>query len=229
MLLTNGQSLLHLGNSYMIATLKHLIWAGSRNSTTDEKLTHIFQALDCLCETFGFATQNLIQNLNIPQQNAIKKVLKSARNEIIDISDTIADMKQSQVARVIAERTSSNPPATTRDFGLCLRDLLMLFDLVDADLMETNSWTSIRGKRWLNYISHCRGVEIHKGYLDFYKGEFDPIEEGKIRAHLHDILLRLVFRMLNYNGIYRSTIAPLPNPKKIDWVKSNTNLKELGY
>ena len=138
-------------------------------------------------------------------------------------------VRNPQVTRVIANRTSSDPVATARDFGLCLRDLLKLFDLLDADLMETYYRTSKSGKSWLNFTSHCRGVEIHKGYLDFYKGEFDPIEIGAIKAHLHDILLRLAFKMLNYNGIYRSTIGPLPNPKEINWVKPNTSPKELGY
>lgn len=228
-LLTRSQSLLHLGHSYMIATLKHLVRAGSRNLTTDEKLTHLFQALDCLCETFDLETQHLNQRLNMSQQRQIKDILKNARQNIMAISSAAINDGQSQAIGEIANRTSSNPVGTARDFGLCLSDLLKLFDLADINIIEEYYQTSKSGKSWIRYISHCRGVEIHKGFLDFYGDEFDHIEIDIIKSHLHDILLRLVFKMLNYDGIYRSPIRPLPNPKDVDWVRPVTSPKELGY
>lgn len=226
--LTNGRSLLHLGNSYMTATIYHLIKAGARNLTTDEKLTHLFQALDCLCETFDLKTQHLNRQLNTSQQKQIKDVLKNARLAIIAISNASTIDTQKQTIRAIAERTSSTPVGTARDFGLSVRDLLMLFNQPDIDIIE-NYYNTSKGKSWLNYLSHCRGVEIHKGFLDFYEGEFDPAEISIIMAHLHDILIRLIFKMLNYEGIYRSPIQPLPNRKKPDWVNPNTSPTELGY
>lgn len=226
-LLTQGQSLLHIGNSYMIAILKHCIHANSINLTIDEKLTHLFQALDCFCEIFNFKTQNLNQSLNTSQQDGIYNILKTARLDIIKISHTAGDNRQSQVIKKIAERTSSNPASTTRDFGLCLVDLLNLFDLPDANILE--EYYQKKGKSWIDYISHCRGVEIHKGYLDFYEGEFSTKEIIIIKAHLHDILLRLIFKMVYYNGTYESPIGRTPNPKSVDWIKPNTSPKELGY
>jgi len=228
-LLTRSQSLLHLGHSYMIATLKHLVRAGSQNLTIDEKMTHLFQALDCLCETFDLKTQHLNQRLNTSQQRQIKDILKNARQNIIAISSAAINNEQSQAIGEIANRTSSNPVGTARDFGLCLNDLLKLFDFADITIIEEYYQTSKNGTSWIRYISHCRGVEIHKGYLDFYGDEFDPIEIDVIRSHLHDILLRLVFKMLNYDGIYQSPIRPLPNLKGIDWVRPVTSPKELGY
>jgi hypothetical protein len=228
-LLNNGQSLLHLGNSYMIATLKHLVRAGSRNLNTDEKLTHLFQALDGLCETFDLKTQHLHQRINTSQQKQIREILKRALQDILAISSAAIDDKQSQAIREIANRTSSNPAGTARDFGLSLSDLLGLFNLADMNIIEKYYQTSKNGKSWIKFISHCRGVEIHTGFLDFYGDEFDPKEIDVIRAHLHDILFRLVFKMLHYDGIYRSPIQPLPNTKEVDWVKPNTSPKMLGY
>jgi len=228
-LLAQSQSLLHLGNSYMIATLKHLVRAGSRNLTTEEKLTHLFQALDCLCETFDLKTQHLNQRLNTNQQMKIKEILKKARMDIMAISSAATIDEQSQAIREIANRTSSNPAATTRDFGLSLSDLLKLFGLPDVILIENYYQTSKNGKSWIRYISHCRGVVMHKGFLDFYGDEFDPKEINIIRSHLHDILLRLVFKMLNYDGIYQSPIRPLPDRNEANWVKPSTSPDKLGY
>jgi hypothetical protein len=228
-LLARSQSLLHLGNSYMFATLKHLVRAGSRNLTTEEKLTHLFQALDCLCETFDLKTQHLNQRLNTNQQMKIKEILKKARMDIMAISSTATIDEQSQAIKEIANRTSSNPAATTRDFGLSLSDLLKLFDLPDLILIENYYQTSKSGKSWIRYISHCRGVVMHKGFLDFYGDEFDPKEINIIRSHLHDILLRLIFKMLNYDGIYQSPTGPLPNRNEANWVKPITSPDKLGY
>jgi hypothetical protein len=191
-------------------------------------LTHLFQALDCLCETFDFKTQHLNQQLDTSQQKQIKNILKNARLAIIAISNAALINEQKQAIRAISERTSSTPVGTARDFGLSLKDLLMLFNLPDINIIE-DYYNGSKGKSWLNYISHCRGVEIHKGFLDFYEGEFDPVEINVIMSHLHDILLRLIFKMLNYEGIYRSPIHPLPNPKNADWAKTDTSPMELGY
>ncbi|HOV82770.1 MAG TPA: hypothetical protein PLQ01_08870 [Methanothrix sp.] len=238
-LLNNGQSLLHLGNSYMIATLKHLIRAGSRNLNTDEKLTHLFQALDGLCEAFNLNTQVLNRRINTSQQKQIKKILKKASQDILAISNAATDDGQSNAIREIANRTRSNPTGTARKFGLSLSDLLKLFDLADVNIIEKYYQASKNEKSWVDFISHCRGVEIHKGFLAFNGDEFDPKEISVITAHLHDILFRLVFKMLYYDGIYQSPIKPLPNPKespiqphphpKVDWVNPSTSPKMLGY
>lgn len=223
-LLDNGQSLLHLGNSYMIATLKHLVRAGSRNLDIDEKLIHIFQALDGLCEIFDLKTQNLNQRINTSQQKKIKAILEKASR---DISAIAVDDEQSHVIGEIANRTRTIPAGTARDFGLSLSDLLKLFDLADANIIEDYYQDSENRKSWIRFLSHCRGVEIHKGFLEFDGDEFDFTEINVIRAHLHDILFRLVFKMIHYDGTYRSPIQTLP--KEANWVKPNTSPKMLGY
>ena len=73
---------------------------------------------------------------------------------------------------------------------------------------------------------------IHSSYFDFESDLYDFFEVVKIHAHLHDILLRVVFKMLCYTETYqRSVIVPnsWAGSYSIDWVKPDTPASELGY
>jgi hypothetical protein len=191
-LLNCSQFSLHLGKSYTIAILKHLIHSGYISLTSEEKMTHLFQAFDCLCEIFDLSTQNLNQNLELSQKKAVATILQKARDDILSLANDAnleGDLDRARNLEAIAARARSNPIATDRNFGLCLSDLLHLFDLPDADILDHYYLNEVgKTRSWCNFLSHCRGVVIHKGYLDFYNHEFNH----------NEITIIIVINLINY-------------------------------
>lgn len=232
-LLSNYQFSLHKGNSYMTAILKHLLRARSGNQSIEDQMTHIFRAFDCICELYDLSTQDLTQKLDESQKEAIKDTLAFSA-EVIGILAKIApqqDQKNS-IQQIVGRVINSNN--RDRDFGLALVDLLRRFDQPDADIVDRHYQKNPRkdGREWCDVLSHYRGMVIHLSYFDFERGQYDFIEVAKIRAHLHDVLLRVVLKMLCYTGTYqRSVIVPnaWTGSYSIDWVKPDTPASELGY
>lgn len=232
-LLSNYQFSLHTGNSYLTAILKHLLRASSNSQSIEDQMTHIFRAFDCICELYGLSTQDLTQKLDESQKEIIKDTLAFSFDVIRTLAKIAPQLDQKNSIQQIAERVQ-NSNNRDRDFGLALVDLLRRFDQLDADIVDGYYRKNPRkdGREWCDVLSHYRGVVIHSSYFDFESGLYDFFEVVKIRAHLHDILLRMVFKMLCYSGTYqRSVIIPnsWADSYSIDWVKSDTPASELGY
>ncbi len=73
------------------------------------------------------------------------------------------------------------------------------------------------------------GTAVHSGGFRFDEGESDLEEILAIIAHIHDILLRIFFKIINYEGKYCTSILRSPVSKSIDWVKENMKPGDLGY
>lgn len=233
MLLSNYQFSLHKENSYLTAILKHLLRASSNNQSIDDKITHIFRAFDCLCELYDFSVQDLTQKLDVHQKEIIKDTLAFSVDVIRTLGRIAPQLDQKNSILQIADR-ARNSNNKDRDFGLAFYDLLKRFDQPDAEIIDLYYKKHPRrdGRDWCDVLSHYRGVAIHSSFFDFESGLYDLFEVVTICYHLHDILLRVVFKMLCYNGTYqRSVIVPnsWASSYPMDWVKSDTPASELGY
>lgn len=232
-LLTNYLYSLHRGNSYLTAVLKHLLHSGSNNLTIEDKMTHIFRAFDCLCESYGLSTQDLTQKLDESQKEIVKENLDFSALVIRTLAKVSGQLDQKNSMMQISQRVQ-NSNNRDRDFGLALVDLLKVFNLPDEDIVDSYYQENLRkdGRDWCDILSYYRGAVIHSSYFDFESGQYDFFEVVKICAHLHDILLRVVFKMLCYTGTYqRAVIVPnsWADSYSIDWVKLDTPASELGY
>ncbi len=232
-LLSNYQFSLHKGNTYLTAVLKHLLRASSNSLTIEDQMAHLFRAFDCLCEIYNLSIQNLIQKLDDSQKEIIKENLAFSARVIRTLAKTTSQLDQKNSIQQIAERVQ-NSSNSDRDFGLALVDFLKVFDQPDADIIGRYYRENPRedGREWCDILSRYRGVVIHSSYFDFESGLYDFFEVAKISAHLHDILLRVVLRMLCYSGTYqRSVIVPnsWADSYSLDWVKPDTPASELGY
>ena len=58
---------------------------------------------------------------------------------------------------------------------------------------------------------------MHKSYFDFHGDLYLQNDIRRIQSHLHDILLRIILKMLCYNGRYKSPISY--TPVTLDWVE----------
>ena len=50
-----------------------------------------------------------------------------------------------------------------------------------------------------------------------------------IYKHLHDLLLRIIFQMLNYDRCYQSPLKSNRQRTSVNWVNKDTQTQELGY
>jgi hypothetical protein len=175
----------------------------------------------------------LTQALDQSQKEIIKENLDFSALVIRTLAKVSRRSDQKNSIQKISQRVQ-NSNNWDRDFGLALVDLLRVFNFHDADIVDHYYQKIPRkdGREWCNVLSHYRGVVIHSSYFDFESGQYDLFEVVKICAHLHDILLRVVSRMLCYTGTYqRAVIVPnsWADSYSIDWVKPGTPARELGY
>lgn len=51
--------------------------------------------------------------------------------------------------------------------------------------------------------SYYCGIVMHRGYFNFPAGEHDIHDTITVMYHIHDILVRLIFKMVDYDGVYQ--------------------------
>lgn len=230
-LLTCAQSSPHYCKQPLGSVLSDLVQSSSGNFTIEDKLNKICRAFDYLCKYYNLDTQNLLLELDSNNQKFVKNTLQSAAKNIRDIAKTTTDPQQSKLLKKIADKTI-NASNKDRDFGLAVTDLLKRLGLHDEAIINSHYQSNPRNdgtQHWSGVISNYRGIVVHKGDFGFQVGTYDVHDVVRITHHLHDILVRIVFQMLGYNGTYQPTMIRVPVKKPVDWVKSNLSAKELGY
>ena len=70
---------------------------------------------------------------------------------------------------------------------------------------------------------------MHKSYFDFLSGKHDIEDLWRIMNHLHDILVRIILKTLDYDGQYQPTVINMTDSKPVDWVKPDFSARRLGY
>jgi hypothetical protein len=70
---------------------------------------------------------------------------------------------------------------------------------------------------------------MHVGYFDTDEGHHDLDDIVRIFFHLHDILIRIVFKMLQYGGAYQPPVIHMTAAERTDWVNVYTSASRLGY
>lgn len=218
----------------LISTIKHIIRGGRFDLNLEDNMSHIFQALDGLCEYYGLNIQNLTQNLNTHQTEIVRNSLREACDEIrAEAKKSSCNSDQIDALTLIASRTE-NACNTVRDFGLATIDLMNRYNLHDSSIINAHYRNNPRsdGRRWHQVLSHYRGIVIHRGFFDFDTVGYDFEDVLRVKYHIHDIVIRIVLKMLCYDGTYqRGVLIPVDSKHScsLDWVKPNTTASELGY
>ena len=217
------------------SSILHLVRSKRRDQSLDESLAYLCRGLDGLCEHFGVARQNLTEGLNASQREAVKQVLGEAFKKIREVeaaATTAGDHRASTALGTIGARVA-NAANTERKFGLALADLLQRFGLPDAavvdEYLKSNSWPDGR-ERWVDIVSHYRTDVIHFGHLRLGTEGEGWREVWTVINHLHDVMVRILLQSLGYDGGYHPAVVTGPSvPCEVDWVKSDTPARALGY
>ena len=207
-----------------------LVQSSSDSLTIEDKLNKICRAFDYLCQHYNLATQNLLRGLDDDYKDIVNRTLRSAAQEIRDAAQAASDSGQSKLLNKIADKTI-NSSNIDRDFGLAVTDLLKHLGLHDADIIDAYYQSNPRADgrtHWSSVLSRYRGIAVHTGDFSFQEQTYDIHDVVRITYHLYDILVRIVFKMLGYDGTYQPIIRNQTS-QPVDWVKADLQASELGY
>lgn len=70
---------------------------------------------------------------------------------------------------------------------------------------------------------------MHNGYIDFDRNQSAREDAAALLDHLHDLLLRIMLKRLDYDGHYQPTVIKMTTDSDLDWVKTTTPPRHLGY
>ena len=122
----------------------------------------------------------------------------------------------------IANRVA-NASNKDRPFGLAVCKILQKFKLPDADIVDrhdaavaTTAPRCYGMKSWPEF-----GAAVHTGYFKPGVGQ----ELMTLEEHLLDILLRIVFKLFNYE-VYHAVKKVVQYP--VDWVTKKTRTAKLA-
>jgi hypothetical protein len=214
--------------------LKHLIQAGLDGESIEDSFVYLCRAFDGLCEHFGTKQQYLMKELEESYQSVVRQALQNAANQIESCSAVAlaaSQPAQSRVLKTIVDRTL-NAANVDQNFGLAVTALLKKFSLPDADIIDAYYQKKPRpdGRpTWAAVLSHYRGAPTHTGYFNFSGKEHDAGDILDVEDHLRDILLRIIFKIVGYDGTYQPPVIRWTTDAETDWVKADTTASNLGY
>jgi hypothetical protein len=241
-LLTNFQFFTDRGDSlkesYFTAVLDNLVKGGLYSLTSEDKLSHIFRGLDCLCEWYQLKEKDLRNDLDMEQRKEVEKAVKDA---IISAEKRLSTLEsaarangkdpQGDAIRMISRKMQQYQPYFDRSYGRSVVNLMHRFCLNDAEVVESYYESNPRWDRrkWIQVLPYYRGKTMHSGYFKFHENENYRMDVPRISRHLHDILLRIVLKMLSYKGTYQPSAKSFKSADHVDWVSRDTPASELGY
>jgi hypothetical protein len=104
--------------------------------------------------------------------------------------------------------------------------------LPDADIVDAYYLANPRPDgipTWSTVLSKYRGTPVHIGFFNISGKEHDADDIWTVETHLHDVLLRIIFKIIGYDGTYQPPVKTLSSATPADWVVPGLPASELGY
>jgi hypothetical protein len=180
-----------LPNLEVLAT--YIVRTGALHLPVEDRLAYAFRTLDGLCKYYGYDQQNLMASLEDEYQKKLKGIITEARGKLAALrKEADADTKNEQ-SRIL-ERVGSkldNIQNIDKDSGLLICELLKLFSLPDADVVDLHYQMYPRpdgAVKWSKVLSKYRGNVIHESYFGFNNSNYDFEDVSIIIQHLEAVL-----------------------------------------
>lgn len=194
-------------------------------------LSRTFEGLyEHLNKIHGLWSKNLMVNLPDSYKTEVTKIIREAKSKMMKLSrkankEGLSEEVVYSVERIAKRLNDVNN--TDDDFGTKALRMLNWYKMPDADIME-KYYQDTKGISWAGYLSKMRNDPIHDGYFSIQDGTHDSDEISNAQDHLHDILARIMLKILNYDGEYKSKVKDHRN-RNVDWVTETASAHELGY
>lgn len=227
-LLGRGFASGELGKSYLRVVLHHACAAAKRGTQETQFLT-LCRAFETICHEHGVRNHDLSAMLTDTQRQSVTRVLNGAQRSIRDMAQSESDSRRQDALRMIANRVGS-AAQKEKDFGVKVCDLAARYGLHDAMVLDAYfSAHPIRGcSTWAAVLSAFRGAATHEAFFDI-GGRHDLWEIQRLKDHLYDLLLRIVWKIVGYDGPYETPIPPTRTLDDVNWVTAATSPTELGF
>lgn len=217
------------GQTYLRVAVNHALAASNQHHSLESQFISVCRGFETLCRHHGFIKQDLSLRLQPAQQTAVKAILQEAAAKIRTIQKAETDLDRKPVLETIGSRTQ-NAAQTEKAFGLAVADLARTFGFHDALVLDAflAAKPHPTGKTWPGVLTHYRAAATHDAYFDWARRE-DLRAILRVRDHLHDLLIRVLFKTVGYDGPYQSPIPPLMRRESVEWVKPSTPPGLLGF
>jgi len=215
------------GKKYLRAAMNHAIAASTKMNTLESRFISVCRGFETLCRHHGLDKQDLSAVLDATQKDTVKAALDAAAAHIRTLGKGETDAGRKRAFERIADRARS-AASKEKDFGLAVLDLVRKFGFPDPDILQAHFTANPHpvSNNWPGILSHFRGAALHGAYFDL-PGTHNHFDILKIMDHLHDLLLRIIFKTLQYDGPYHPPIPPLAPRDSVDWVTAATPAKFL--
>lgn len=231
-LLTVSQKSKHFGTEYTRVALRNALGGALYISYIDDQLAHLFRAFDALCEAFKLKSSYKLESLlGSSLSKFVDKTIRTAVSQLHSQAKKKLNPSEEKWLGRIARQVEA-AKSIKKSYGNSVVTLLKKFELADVEIVDTHLRTSHTGRRqksFAQYISHYRGVTMHRSYFEFSEGRHKPHELLRLKHHLHDLLSRVLLKMLRYEGTYQPTVIRRLVEKPLDWVTHDTPPSEIGY
>jgi hypothetical protein len=217
------------GQKYLRAAVNHALGASDQHASLENRFITVCRGFETICRHHGFIKQDLSLRLESAQQAELKAILKDAMTRIRAMQKAEADPGRKAVLETIGSR-ALNAGQTEKSFGLAVADLAQKFGLHDAQVLDAflAAKPHSTGKTWPGVLTYYRAAATHDAYFDWAQRE-DLYTILRVRDHLHDLLLRVLFKTVGYDGPYQPPIPPLMQRESPDWVTPATPPGLLGF
>jgi len=187
-------------------------------------MTDLFRAFDTITITYRDAKHKFKPLIDPCRYRAIEKIIEEAYKRIKEVGEKTHGEEKNAINNTIANnaiREALNPKKTTLTQAIV--EFIQSHDLNDMKVVPDI-------ETWVNKVNSYRNQVIHEVYFDFEDTTKNQSfsEAGTYLVHLYDLLIRIILKMLNYHGIYKSYLKD--GIVRVDWVQPTTTPpSDLGY
>jgi hypothetical protein len=217
------------GQKYLRVAINHALQASNQNTTLESRFISLCRGFETLCRRHGFINQDLSLRLEPAQQTELKAILREVAAKIRKMQKAETDPGRKAVLETICSK-AQNAGQREKSFGLAVADLAQKFGFHDAAVLDAHftAHPHPTGKPWPGVLTFYRAAATHDAYFDWSQRE-DLYTILRVRDHLHDLMLRVLFKTIGYDGPYQSPIPPLMQRDSVDWVTPTTPPGLLGF
>ncbi|HWL09056.1 MAG TPA: hypothetical protein VNQ76_11645 [Planctomicrobium sp.] len=191
----------------------------------------LVRAYESLGKHFDLAETNLGANIDPIRKSAVDLAISEAVKKVKTISQGSTALERTSLERIAGR--IRGVCGKEKAFGVTVKSIAERFGFADCDILDGYYRINpiCRNSTWPGVLSLYRGAVIHEGYFAFGSaGSVYSIQDViSVIDHLEDLLIRVLLRMIGYDGPYRSTIRGNLMPVLIDWVYHNQPASDLGF
>lgn len=215
------------GQNYLRAAIVHLVRARYEDLTLDDQMSHLARGFETLCKRYRTMGEVLSYGLSSSLRGDVRSIVKDAADRISALRDSgTVGPGQKATLDQIANR-ALNADQRDKPFGGAVVKLVKAFWLPDAHILETH----YQGRKggWAGLLGQYRGDVTHHGYLPILEDNRDVEELVALRTHLHDLLARVILKILAFDGGYNPGVLTYRSAFRVDWVKPHAQAQTIGY